>query len=282
MLNINYMKNRLGFLRFRILVMLLLFATTGQAQVVPIRVNSEALPSSFSDSLPKTRGGQFIPFTSYKNYLIALNASDCCSGLVDWSYENYNLSYDEFITIKKLQEPLDFSEIKYPLLHAAIFYETNQERINAGIAPLLFHQSLEAAAYGHAHDMKTFEFFSHTSVVLGKESVGDRARLAGFNWTRVGENIAKTFGIAYQAGTPVYSPEQNGGYFSYEYQGDPILPHTYISFAKAIVNQWMNSPGHRANILNLNYGYLGIGAAHYQNDAFYMMDNFYGVQVFAK
>ena len=282
MLNINYMKNRLGFLRFRLLVMLLLFTATGQAQVVPIRVNSEALPLSFSDSLPKTRGNQFIPFTSYKNYLSALNASDCCSGLVDWSYENYNLSYDEFITIKKLHEPMDFIDIKYPLLHAAIFYETNQERINAGIAPLLFHQSLEAAAYGHAQDMKTFEFFSHTSVVLGKESVGDRARLAGFNWTRVGENIAKTFGIAYQAGTSVYSPEQNGGYFSYEYQGDPILPHTYISFAKAIVNQWMNSPGHRANILNLNYGYLGIGAAHYQNDAFYMMDNFYGVQVFAK
>lgn len=276
------MKNRFGFLRFELLLTMFLVTAMGQAQVVPIRIDSKALPASFSDSLPKTRGSQFIPFKSYKNYISGLDTSDCCSGLVNWSDENYNLSYDEFMTIEKLQEQLDFYDINYPLLHAAIFYETNQERIGAGIAPLLFHPSLEAAAFGHAKDMKTLDFFSHTSVVSGKENVGDRVRLAGFNWHWVGENIAKSFGIAYQAGTPVYTPEQNEGYFSYEYQGDPILPHTYISFAKAVVSQWMNSPGHRANILNVNYGYLGVGAAHFQNDAFYMMDNFYGVQVFAK
>ena len=246
-----------------------------------INASPEELLASVFDSMPKTRGGQFIPFNSYKKYLNTLDASYCCRDLVDWKYENYSLSYNDFLTIKKLNEQIDFSKINYPLLHASIFYETNQKRKKAGITPLMFHQSLEAAAFGHAQDMKTYEFFSHTSVVSKKESVGDRALLAGFNWSWVGENIAKSFGIDYQAGTPVYSPNQNGGYFSYEYQGDPILPHTYLSFAKAIVKQWMDSPGHRANILNVNYGYLGVGAAHYQDDTFYKMDNFYGVQVFA-
>ena len=246
-----------------------------------INASPEELLTSVSDSMAKTRGKQYIPFNSYKKYLTTLDASDCCRDLVDWKYENYSLSYDDFLSIEKLKEQIDFSSINYPLLHASIFYETNQQREKAGVTPLMFHQSLEAAAYGHAQDMKTYEFFSHTSVVSEKESLGDRVLLAGFNWSWVGENIAKSFGIDYQAGTPVYSPNQNGGYFSYEYQGEPILPHTYLSFAKAIVNQWMNSPGHRANILNVNYRYLGVGTAHYQDDTFYMMDNFYGVQVFA-
>jgi uncharacterized protein YkwD len=240
------------------------------------------LPDSYSDSMANTRGALFDPFDDYNNYLTNLGQSDCCSEIVDWKYENYALSYLDFLKIKKVNEQIDFSSINYPLLHAAIFYETNQERIKAGIPALMFHQSLESAAYGHALDMRTYDFFSHTSVVSGKESVGDRARIAGFNWSRVGENIAISFGINYEGGKPVYSPDQNGGYFSYEYRGDPILPHTYLSFAKAIVNQWMNSPGHRANILNVNYSYLGIGAAHKKDDSFYMMDNFYGVQVFGK
>ncbi len=245
-------------------------------------LKQSALPKSFSDSLTKTRGSVFIPYENYSGYLTNLGHSDCCKELQNWKYENYLLSYQDFLTIKKVNEQIDFSSINYPLLHAAIFYETNQERITAGFSELKFHQSLESAAYGHALDMRTYDFFSHSSVVAGKESVGDRARLAGFNWTRVGENIAISFGIDYKASTPVYTPDQNGGYFSYEYKGNPILPHTYISFAKAVVNQWMNSPGHKANILNINYNFLGIGAAHFKDECFYSMDKFYGVQVFAK
>jgi len=293
------MKNNSSIVGCRILFLILFISTLVQAQVgnqrqstldslkrmdskPTLSLSPEELLPSVSVSMPKTRGEQFIPFNSYKKYLATLDSSDCCRDLVDWKYENYSLSYDDFLTIKKLNEQIDFSSINYPLLQASIFYETNQQREKAGVAPLMFHQSLEVAAFDHAQDMKAYEFFSHTSVVSGKESVRDRALLAGFSWSMLGENIAKSFGLDYQAGTPVYSPNHNGGYFSYEYRGEPIIPHTYLSFAKAIVNQWMNSPGHRANILNVNYGYLGIGAAHYQNAAFYMMDNFYGVQVFAK
>ena len=246
------------------------------------KLSLQEMPQSFSDSMKKSRGGIFIPFEEYSSYLTNLEQLDCCSDIEEWKYENYSLSYEDFLKINKVNKSIDFSTIYYPLLHAAIFYETNQERKKAGIPLLLFHQSLEAAAYGHALDMRTYDFFSHTSVVSGKESVGERAILAGFNWSWVGENIAISFGIDYTASTPVYTPNQNGGYFSYEYKGEPILPHTYLSLAKAVVNQWMNSPGHKANILNVNYNYLGIGAAHFTDESFYMMDNFYGVQVFGR
>ena len=104
--------------------------------------------------------------------------------------------------------------------------------------------------------------------------------MVGINSGYRGENIAYTFGIEYKAGKGVYSPDQNGGYFSYKYKGKPIENHTYLGFAKAILTQWMNSPGHRANILNSDFTYLGTGASHYKNAGFYDMDNFKCTQNF--
>ena len=94
--------------------------------------------------------------------------------------------------------------------------------------------------------MTTYNFFSHTSPIRGKKNLSDRLERAGFDWSWIGENIAISFGIEYEGGRGVYSPAQNGGYFSYEFKGKKILPHTYKGFAKSIVKDWMDSPGHRA------------------------------------
>jgi len=61
-----------------------------------------------------------------------------------------------------------------------------------------------------------------------------------------------------EAGKSVFSPSQNGGYFSYKYKGEPIKNHTYLSLAEAALIQWMNSKGHRANILR-GFAYQGCG-----------------------
>jgi uncharacterized protein YkwD len=246
-----------------------------------IKLETTKIPEAYTENI-HSRGSDFIPFDNYKSYLKDLNGRDCCDDSENWNYDNYLLDYSDFLEIEMLNSRIDFDKINYQLLHAAIFYETNRERENNGFQLLKFHQSLEASAFDHAKDMKTYDFFSHTSVVQGKESVGERINQAGFTWSWCGENIAISFGISYEAGRGVYTPDQNDGYFSYNYKGDPIPPHTYISFAKSIVNQWMNSPGHRANILNPNFEYLGVGTAHFEDSEFYMMDKFYGVQVFAK
>jgi uncharacterized protein YkwD len=122
---------------------------------------------------------------------------------------------------------------------------------------------------------------SHTSPVKGKRTLSNRLALVGIVNAHTGENIAESFGIEYQAGKSVYTPDVNGGYFSYVPKGTPIRNHTYIGFARAVVSQWMNSSEHRANILNPRFTFLGAGAAHFTNESFFGMDSFKCTQNFA-
>lgn len=178
------------------------------------------------------------------------------------------------------RRPIDFENIDYPLLHAEILRHTNIRRQAHGLPPLQHNQALEGAARNHAVDMRDGGFMSHTSPVPGRRTVPDRTAETGFEGSGVGENIAIGFGIQYTAGRGVFNPEQNGGYFSYEYQGEPIPSHTYSSAAQAVVEQWMNSTGHRENILRERYRYMGAGAAYYADGNFYDMPKFYYAQVF--
>lgn len=191
-------------------------------------------------------------------------------------------SPDRFLERPEVNAEIDFSAIDYPLLQAAVFHLTNLERTNRGMAPLAYSPELEAAARAHSVAMRDRGFFSHTSPVPGMRTVRDRTAAAGFANPAVGENIARSFGIAYEAGRGVFSPVQNGGYFSYSYRGEPIPPHTYRSAAAAVVEQWMGSPGHRANILRSEYRHLGVGAAHFADRSFYDMDSFYFTQNFGR
>ena len=209
-------------------------------------------------------------------------SAQSASGTSAWVPEDYErYSYEEFVELPEVNEEIDFDRLDYPLLHAAVLYLTNVEREKRGFQPLRHHPLLEAAAQGHSEDMRDQGFFSHASPVDGKRTVADRYRVVGLPRTATGENIAISFGIQYQAGRGVFSPAQNGGYFSYEYQGEPIPPHTYLSAAQAVVEQWMDSPGHRANILRSHFRSLGVGAAHYQDPSFHGIDKFYFTQNFA-
>jgi uncharacterized protein YkwD len=97
----------------------------------------------------------------------------------------------------------------------------NEERAAEGLAPLQRNAELDAAAAGHAADMRANGFFSHTG--SDGSNVGQRASQAGYDWSRVGENIA---------------------------WGYPT--------AAAVMDGWMNSEGHRANILNAGYTEIGL------------------------
>jgi len=198
-----------------------------------------------------------------------------------WSAAYYQtFTLEDLLTFPAAQNEIDFERIDYPLLHAAVFYLTSKERQTLGLEPLAHHQALEAASFDHSMDMLEFGFFSHTSPVAGKRTVPDRTGAAGFPSGYVGENIAQTFGIAYDGERGVYVPEQNGGYFSYTYQGEPIPPHTYLSAAQEVVTGWMNSPGHRANILRADYTHLGVGAAYFADARFSDIPTFYFTQNF--
>ncbi len=99
---------------------------------------------------------------------------------------------------------------------------TNEHRRAAGCGNLTWHPALATAAQRHADDMAANNYFSHTSRNGAKFTT--RIRQAGYRYRMAAENIA--------AGQ--HSPEE-------------------------VVNTWMSSPGHRANILNCRLRHIGIG-----------------------
>ncbi|MEU6480585.1 sigma-70 family RNA polymerase sigma factor [Streptomyces sp. NPDC047017] len=105
---------------------------------------------------------------------------------------------------------------------AQVLALVNKERANAGCGPLTEDPELEAAAQGHSDDMAARDFFDHTNPD-GKDP-GQRITAAGYTWSTYGENIARG-------------------------QQTPA----------SVMDSWMHSPGHRANILNCSFKNLGVG-----------------------
>ncbi|MET9674431.1 CAP domain-containing protein [Streptomyces sp. NPDC006482] len=98
----------------------------------------------------------------------------------------------------------------------------NSARAEEGCGPLTGNAQLHQAAQGHSEDMAARDFFDHTDP--DGDGPGERITAAGYAWSTYGENIA----MGQQ------TPEQ-------------------------VMDSWMNSPGHRANILNCSFKEIGIG-----------------------
>jgi len=111
---------------------------------------------------------------------------------------------------------------KVVLLKSKVIEETNIQRENNGLLALLESSELEQAAMAKASDMFENQYFEHVSPTgVGP---GDLAKEYGYNYIIEGENLIL-------------------GNFSSE---------------KEVVQEWMDSPGHRANILNNRYAEIGV------------------------
>ncbi|WP_272032651.1 CAP domain-containing protein [Oceanobacillus kimchii] len=103
---------------------------------------------------------------------------------------------------------------------------TNQEREKQGLQPLELDTELSKVAKEKSQDMQSNNYFDHNSPNYG--SPFDMMQSFGIDYNTAGENIAQG----------QRSPEE-------------------------VVNAWMNSEGHRANILNGDYTHIGVG--HIEN-----------------
>lgn len=125
----------------------------------------------------------------------------------------------------------------------------NAARAKAGCGALSMNPKLQAAAAGHANAMATQNFFSHT----GKNGSKLRGRIdrEGYGWSAIAENIA--------AGQ---------------------------SSAKEVVTTWLNSAGHKKNMLNCTYTETGLAVVYQADDApikgHQYPFNYYWVQVFGR
>lgn len=110
----------------------------------------------------------------------------------------------------------------------------NEARAKNGLKPLTQDWELSRVARYKSQDMHDNRYFSHTSPVYG--SPFQMMKSFGISYRSAGENIAKG-------------------------QATP----------QAVVNAWMNSAGHRANILNASFTHIGVG---------YVADGRYWTQMF--
>ncbi|MCV3216720.1 CAP domain-containing protein [Plectonema radiosum NIES-515] len=120
---------------------------------------------------------------------------------------------------------------------------TNAQRLQAGLQPLTLNSKLNNSAQAHSEDMALHDFFNHKG--SNGSSMGDRAKASGYQFSRLGENIAAGYA----------TPED-------------------------VVQGWLNSPGHRANILNPSYREIGIGYYYLANDTGNVNQNYYWTQDF--
>lgn len=75
-----------------------------------------------------------------------------------------------------------------PVAERQMFDLVNEERVNAGLKPLVWDDRLVPVARQHSEEMFRLKYFSHTSPVSG--SPFDRLKAAGITYSRAGENLA--------------------------------------------------------------------------------------------
>ncbi len=116
-------------------------------------------------------------------------------------------------------------------MESRVFRLTNEVRRKKGLPLLDKDEALTATARAHSDDMLRRNFFSH----VNPDGLSPKDRLApvaAATMSRAGENIWSGSGQ--------------------DYADSKLL-------ARVIVDSWMSSPGHRANILNPDYTHVGIG-----------------------
>ncbi len=178
----------------------------------------------------------FSKYSFFIVYLLILSIFKGQVVLYNWSEKDY-LKYDldEFQKLSEINEPIITDSVDHRFLSACIFYATNIERKRYNKSLLNYSKYLEQAAQIHSQNMVKHNFYSHTCKIKGQKTMVDRLKLVGIENAYMGENIC------------------------YFFLDNP----SYWSMAVGMVDGWMNSKGHKENILNKNYKYLGCGIQYY-------------------
>ncbi len=165
-----------------------------------------------------------------------------------WTYDMYKqLDFSNFRTNALFTASYDSEHPDIPLLDAALFFALNEQRAKHGKSILKYHPACEIAAYNHSKEMAENNFLSHQNPKSkSRRTTSDRGKLAGIANPIFAENIAYNYGEKYDS---------------------------YLQIADMLTKQWMNSSGHRDNILSEKALQAGCGV-------YIIGDKVYGTQVF--
>ena len=146
--------------------------------------------------------------------------------------------------VEKPVEELNNSSSYIAQIEQMIFNKVNEERAKAGVAPLSYSNTMQKYARIKSEDMGLRKYFSHEDP--NGQLITAKMKADGVSYNAWGENIAYLSG----------------------YSGDSNIANQFM-------NNWMNSSGHRANILSPNFTSIGIGVYKIGN-------TYYATQEFMK
>jgi uncharacterized protein YkwD len=197
--------------------------------------------------------------------LVALSIISLINNVIVCQADLYSFTQKNYRESEVFNHRIDPADPNVKILNAVVFYVTNEKRLEEGLPSLNYHYLLEESAQLHSENMAKQGFFDHINPKSRKyKTPEDRAKSVGIKNPFIAENIIENFVLDYQSGLAVYTDGK--GKFWYKNEDDPIKPHTYLSLADKLLDEWMNSQGHRKNILSKDAMELGCGVAFFKKD----------------
>ncbi len=174
-------------------------------------------------------------------------------------FSNAHLGLD----LQRFDEEIDANNPNYELLNEGLFRAANEMRVQYGLEPFRKNSLLQKVAESHAQEMIDKNFYNHRNpYVPALYSVVDRVNFYSANhnsFSYIAENIAH-YDI-FDEQTYCVKKQQNGKYYFFNCRSRQRMPiMTYKGLARSVLKGWMESEGHRENLLNPNYIYLGTAA----------------------
>ena len=209
-------------------------------------------------------------FLHHSLFVFVLLATVSCASASVTIDPNSNFSKDA-----KFDRTIDFENPDYTLLNEAVFHATNEARASGGRNEVTFHKTLAKASQRYAKRQALRNFLAHEDPTGGPKKPADRVIAAGAINPFIAENLATAAGYPIESGEKIYV--RDNGTFARTPDGPSLKAHSYRSFARDVVVQWLNSPGHRKNLLSKDALELGTGVyIFFQGD----MPSFVAIQMF--
>lgn len=176
-----------------------------------------------------------------------------------------------------LDERIEVSRFDRSLMARAIFHETNQARLRLGLPAFRSLPKLDEAADLEAAVGKVYQPPSHTNPFPMIGTPLQRAQYVGLEIAEVAENIALLPIYETDAGVGLVIRDGKRHFVNPATQAE-LQPATYRGFAREVVRSWLESPSHRAHIVNPSFGYLGCSVQ--PSASLLGVDQLFCVQVF--
>ena len=221
------------------------------------QINQDILEQSLRE-IPNSIPEDFIDSTT--NAISKIEIPDSAEKIIDDAKNT--ISEIEISSPLRVESGFDNT-----IVEQYIYEFTNDERQERGLSKLVKVTVIDTIARNHSQDMSERDYFSHDTPD-GLDPT-DRAK-------RLGYNCQKNYGSYYTYGL-AENIFQSYTYSSYMTEGVKSS-YTWMTdeeaVAKEIVDGWMDSPGHRANILEKKYDKIGVGVVINSDEEVYSTQNF--------